>query len=164
MNKPTSLKCLIIVHSYHHCNTLKIANCFEKRLNATILIPSEINHNTLDNYNLIGFGSGIDSGKHYKPLLDVVENLPHVTDKKSFIFSTSALQGKKKVYKDHAILRKILVSKGYVVVDEFSCKGFNTNSFIKYIGGMNKNRPNHEDLSNAKKFALSLKQKMDMGG
>ena len=68
--------------------------------------------------------------------------------------------GKAKVAADHLLLREKLQSKGYVIVDEFSCKGFNTNSFLKYFGGMNKGRPNAEDLKNAEKFAQKLKQNL----
>ena len=55
-------------------------------------------------------------------------------------------------------LREKLRSKGYTIVDEFACKGFNTNSFMKYLGGMNKGRPNDEDLKNAEEFAENLKK------
>jgi flavodoxin len=47
-----------------------------------------------------------------------------------------------------------------LIVDEFACKGYNTNSFLKYIGGMNKGRPNKEDLEHAEAFARNLKQKL----
>ena len=66
--------------------------------------------------------------------------------------------GKYKVEKDHSTLRKKLEAKGYVILDEFACKGFNTNSFMKYLGGMNKGRPNAKDLQNAEEFALNLKE------
>jgi hypothetical protein len=36
-----------------------------------------------------------------------------VKNKNAFIFSTSAVMGKKKVTNDHSALREILVSKGY---------------------------------------------------
>jgi hypothetical protein len=45
-----------------------------------------------------------------------------------------------------------------MIVDEFACKGFNTNSFMKYLGGMNKGRPNAEDLRHAKEFAQNLQK------
>ena len=48
-------------------------------------------------------------------------------------------------------------SKGYNVVDEFQCKGFNTNSFMRFFGGMNRGRPNDKDLKDAETFALNLK-------
>jgi flavodoxin len=58
------------------------------------------------------------------------------------------------------MLREKLESKGYAVVDEFSCKGFNTNGFLRYFGGMNKGRPNAEDLKHAEEFATNLRQNM----
>ena len=93
---------------------------------------------------------------HYKQLLDFVDGQQDVEKKAAFIFSTSAVQGQAKVRKDHSLLRQKLESKGYDIIDEFSCKGFNTNLFLKYFGGMNKGRPNGEDLANARKFATNL--------
>ena len=161
-NNKTSLtkKCLIVVYSYHHNNTAKVAQVFSKVLNAEVKTPDQVTENELEQYDYIGFGAGIDSDKHYKPLLDFVESLPNVQNKPAFIFSTSAVQGVKKVAKDHALLREMLTSKGYVIVDEFSCKGFNTNSFLKFIGGINKGRPNSEDLKQAELFAIHLKEKL----
>lgn len=149
-------KCLIIVYSYHHNNTAKIAHVFSEVLHAKVKTPEQVILEELQEYDLIGFGAGIDSGRHYKPLLDFVDRLPEVNKKAGFIFSTSAVQGTDKVKKDHSLLRQKLESKGYTIIGEFSCKGFNTNSFLKYFGGMNKDRPNSEDLKNAKEFASNL--------
>lgn len=149
-------RCLVIVHSYHHCNTAKIAKKFAEVLHAQVKTPEEIILAELQDYDLIGFGAGIDGGKHYKPLLDLADRLQEVHNKTGFIFSTSAIQGEAKVAKDHSLLRQKLQSKGYTIVGEFSCKGFNTNSFLKYLGGMNKGKPDSEDLKHAEEFALSL--------
>ncbi len=154
------MKSLLILYSYHHRNTEKVANVFAEVLNAQIKPPQQINLNELPEYDLIGFGSGIYSEKHHKLLLDLADNLPQVANRKAFIFSTSATQGKAKVAKDHSLLREKLQSKGYMIVDEFSCKGFNTNSFLKYFGGMNKGRPNAKDLKHAEEFAQNLKQNL----
>ena len=150
------VKSLLVVFSYHHNNTEKVAKVFAKVLDAEIKTPRDINTEELQEYNLIGFGSGIYGEKHHRTLLELAEKLPTVTNRNAFIFSTSAIMGKDKVAKDHSTLRKKLESKGYVIVDEFACKGFNTNSFMKYLGGMNKGRPNAEDLKNAEDFARSL--------
>nr|WP_243686773.1 hypothetical protein [Methanobacterium formicicum] len=64
-----------------------------------------------------------------------MDRLPLVMDKKAFLFSTSGITGKSKAYKDHAALREKLESKGYVIMDEFQCKGFNTNSFFEIVWG-----------------------------
>ena len=154
------MKSLLVLFSYHHNNTEKVANIFAKVLDAQIKTPQRINPEELQEYTLIGFGSGIYSGKHHKLLLDLADTLPQVTNRKAFVFSTSAMSGKAKVAKDHSLLREKLQSKGYMIVDEFSCKGFNTNSFLKYFGGMNKGRPNAEDLKHAEEFAENLKQNL----
>jgi len=154
------IKSLLVVFSYHHKNTQKIANVFAKILDTQIKTPQQINPKELQEYSLIGFGSGIYGAKHHKLLLDLADKLPKVNNKKAFIFSTSALTGEAKVAKDHSELREKLQSKGYIIVDEFQCKGFNTNSFIKFFGGMNKGRPNAEDLKHAEEFAQNLKQNL----
>ena len=154
------MKSLLVLFSYHHNNTEKIANVFAKVLDAQIKTTQQINSEELQEYDLIGFGSGIYGGKHHELLLDLTDNLPQVTNKKAFIFSTSAIIREAKVAKDHSQLREKLQTKGYIIVDEFSCKGFNTNSFMKYFGGMNKGRPNAEDLKHAEKFAQNLKQNL----
>jgi len=154
------IKSLLVLFSYHHKNTEKIANVFAKILDAQIKTPQQINPEEFQDYSLIGFGSGIYDAKHHKDLLDLADKLPQVTNRKAFIFSTSAMMGKAKVAEDHSLLREKLQSKGYVIVDEFACKGFNTNSFMKYFGGMNKGRPNAKDLQHAEKFAQNLKQNL----
>ncbi len=150
------MNCIIIVHSYHHNNTLKIANAFSEILHCKVVSPDQAKTEELQNYDLIGFGAGIDSGRHYKPLLDFVDLLPIITEKSAFIFSTSAVQSEEKVNKDHSMLRQMLQLKGYEIAGEFSCKGFNTNSFLKYVGGMNKGKPDDIDLKHAKEFAENL--------
>ena len=154
------MKSLLVLYSYHHQNTEKIANVFAKFLDAQIKTHQQINPEDLQDYNLIGFGSGIYGAKHHEFLLDLVDTLPQVTNRKAFIFSTSAITGKAKVAEDHSLLREKLHSKGYMIVDEFACKGFNTNSFMKYFGGMNKGRPNADDLKHAEEFAQNLKHNL----
>jgi menaquinone-dependent protoporphyrinogen IX oxidase len=76
------MKCLLIVYSYHHNNTQKVAEVFARVLDAQIKTPQQINPKELQDYDLVGFGSGIDTGKHYKELLDFADRLLQVTDKK----------------------------------------------------------------------------------
>ena len=118
------MKSILILFSYHHKNTEKIAKVFAKVLDAQIKTPQQINPEELHEYNLIGFGSGIYDAKHHESLLDLTDKLPQVTNKKAFIFSTSAMMGKAKVAEDHSLLREKLQSKGYTIVDEFACKGY----------------------------------------
>ena len=154
------MKSLLVLFSYHHNNTQKIADVFARVLDAQIKTPQQINPGELQEYGLIGFGSGIYDAKHHESLLDLADNLPQVTDGKAFLFSTGGMTDEDKVAADHSPLREKLESKGYVIVDEFQCVGFNTNSFLKLFGGMNKGRPNAEDLKHAEEFAHNLKRNL----
>ena len=148
------MRSLLVLFSYHHNNTEKVAKVFAKVLDAEIKTPEHIDPEELRGYGLIGFGSGIYGEKHHEALLGLADRLPQATGGKAFIFSTSS--NLEPLSKNHSSLREILRSKGYAVVDEFTCAGFNTNSFIKYFGGLNKGRPNADDLRRAEEFALSL--------
>ena len=133
-------------------------------LGAEMKSPGDVRSEEITEYELVGFGSGIDSGRHYKPLLDLADALPRAAGRRAFIFSTcgvpASISGKRYITsyaeESHAALREKLVSKGCTVVGEFNCAGFNTNSFLKYFGGLNKGRPNAGDLEDAAAFARNL--------
>ena len=159
-----SVKSLVIVYSYHHGNTARRARAMADALGAVVKTVGDVRPEELREYELVGFGSGIDSGSHYKPLLDFADSLPHAAGRRAFIFSTcgvpASIFGKRYITnyaeESHAALRKKLVSKGYTVAGEFNCAGFNTNSFLKYFGGLNKGRPDAGDLEAAAAFARRL--------
>jgi flavodoxin len=166
-DKP-KLKSLIILFSYHHRNTEKLAKVFAGILGAEIRLPQQIKPEELKEYDFIGFGSGIYDGKHHKSLLDFADSMLESVNGKAFLFSTTgvpiALFGKKFVEsyrkKSHSALREKLQSRGYTIVGEFNCVGFNTNSFLIRFGGINKGRPNTEDLKHAEEFARNLLQRL----
>ena len=154
------ISALLMVYSYHHNNTERVAGAMANALGAEIKHPGALSVEEIGTYDLVGFGAGIDSGKHYAPMLELANALPHMQNKKAFIFSTSGIYNEKKMAKDHKGLRDILLSKGYRIVDEYSCAGFNTNSILKTFGGMNKGKPNADDLKRAEAFAVNLAQHM----
>jgi flavodoxin len=151
-------KILIILFSSKNNNTVKIANAIAKVLDAEVKSPQQVNLNDLRKYDLIGFGSGIFDGKHHVSLLELVNTLPPFSNKKTFIFSTSGVSRNSLSERDdpHIALREILITKGFNIVGEFNCVGFNNNNFLKIIGGMNKGRPNNDDLRQAEEFAKNL--------
>jgi flavodoxin len=158
------LRTLLVLRSYHHKNTEKIAHAMARVLEAPIRGPEQIDPEEVRDYDLIGFGSGIYSDRHHGELLGLSERLPSISGKKAFLFSTNGSPAgamgeaglKEYVTSTHAPLRKILESKGYVIVGEFGCSGFNTNSFLRFFGGLNKGRPNAEDIEHAEEFARAL--------
>jgi flavodoxin len=150
------MKTLIICFSYHHKNTEKIASVLAKTLDAEVKTPSDADPNELSGYDLVGFGSGIVYGKHNKLLLDFADKLPQVTNKKVFIFSTSGQTDNGPKF--HKQLREKLQTKGFEIIGEFNCAGFDTFAFLKIVGGIQKGHPSEEDLKQAEAFAQRLLQ------
>ena len=128
------MKSLIVVYSYHHNNTQKVAQSMAKVLDAPVKSPKNIALEDLSQYDLLGFGAGIDSGKHYKELLDFADALPQVTDKKAFIFSTAGVIGEKKWLKTTQNLRKKLKQKVTRYLMNFNVKGITQIFSSNFLG------------------------------
>lgn len=154
---------LVIVFSYHHHNTEKVANVIAKVLGAEVKTPQQIYPEELQEYNLIGFGSGIYSATFDPSVLTLADRLSYAAGKKAFLFSTygapAFIANREFIEKNHSLIREKLQIKGYTVIGEFGCAGWNTNSFLKYFGGLNKGRPDAEDLRNAEVFARDIMEK-----
>ncbi len=145
------MKSLIVYVSVEHGNTEKVAKAISEVLGAEIKEAKEVDPQALQNYELIGFGSGIFFSKFHARLLQLVTEMPQCNCK-AFIFSTSGY-GNTNV---HDALRKELERKGCRIVGDFACKGWDTYKPFKLVGGINKGRPNEDDLARGREFAKSL--------
>ncbi len=157
---PLPKNALVVVFSYHHNNTEKIAHIIANVLAAPVKTPQEVRPEEIVEYDLVGFGSGIYSATFDASLLNLADRLPQVNNKKVFLFSTygapAFVANREFIEKNHAQIREKLRAKGYTVIGEFGCAGWNTNSFLKYFGGLNKGKPDTHDLRNAEAFARNL--------
>jgi len=153
------MKVLILYISVHHGNTERVAKVMANILDADLLQVEQADASMLEQYDLIGFGSGIYFGKHHKSLLDFVNKLPTLRNKKAFIFSTSGLRKIPFIHNFDKPLKQRLQRKGFDIIGEFSCRGYDTYRATKCVGGINKGRPNTEDLKQAEDFAKGLKNR-----
>jgi len=129
-------------------------------LDAKLIKLNETDRPALADHDLIGFGSGIYFGKHDRRLLGLVDNLPLQThNKKAFVFSTSGLNKGRVLNNFNRRLKRKLEKRGFSIIDEFSCRGFDTVGPLILIGGINKGRPDEQDLEAAADFAKGLKGK-----
>ena len=147
------MQTLIIYHSGHHHNTQRVASAMAEVLGADLKKVVEADAGLIAGYDLIGFGAGIYFGRHHNSLLNFVRNLPAL-NKKVFLFSTSGMAGK---YFFHKELKRILREKNCTILAEFSCRGFDEFGPLGVFGGVNKGRPNTQDLADARAFAEALK-------
>lgn len=130
-------------------NTEKIALKMADAIKADVLSVDKASPDVVAGYSLIGFGSGIYYGKHHEKILGFVESLSVCEDKKAFIFSTSG-----QIIKSyHQSLREAIKKKGFELLDEFYCLGYDTALDSK---GINRWRPDEHDLKQARIFASSL--------
>lgn len=149
------MKTLIIVSSTYLGNTMKIAGAIAKELNAIIQKPEEITQSSINDYDLIGFGSGINFSAHNKNILHFVEKL-HLENKKTFIFSTRC---RPTLGKYHSKLKTLIKNKGGILLGEFSCRGFDRTGPWVGMNGYNKDRPDSIDLFKAGIFANNIRRK-----
>jgi flavodoxin len=145
-------KLLAIYNSVHHGNTEKIAKAMMDVLEAKLVKPQEVDVNTVVEYDLVGFGSGIYAGKHHKSILKLVDRIPFQKNKKSFIFSTSGMKEGGIFNRFNKPLKEKLSEKGFRMYDTFGP--------FKIIGGIRKDRPNKKDIEQARNFAQSLLEKL----
>lgn len=145
------MKALIAYVSVEHGNTEKVARAMAEVLGADIKKAEDVDPNSLSDYDLIGFGSGIFKGKFHPSLLKLIDSLPQLKAK-SFIISTGGYGDDKQ----HPRLKEKLESKGMKVLGGFSCKAWDTYGPFKLMGGINKGRPNEDDLRKAREYAKEL--------
>lgn len=142
---------MIIYYSSYKGHTKQIAEVIGDVIGADIIKAEDFSSNDLEDYDLIGFGSGVYNQQQHTIILEIIKKA-NVNNKNVFIFSTSAagidMYNKKPL--------DLLTSKGAVIKGSFSCKGFYTNNIIKIIGGVAKGHPDDNDIANARSFAMKL--------
>ena len=151
------MKPLVIYISVHHGNTERVAKVMANILDADLLQVEQVDASMLKQYDLIGFGSGIYVGRHHENLLDFVDKLPMMRNKKAFIFSTSGLRKMRFIHNFDRPLKEKLQRKGFDIIGQFSCRGYDTSKAAMIVGGINNDRPNARDLKRAEDFARGLK-------
>jgi flavodoxin len=154
------VKVLIVYISVHHGNTERVAKVVASTLDADLVQVKQADAAVLERYDLVGFGSGIYFGKHHESLLDFVDRLPAVRNKKAFIFSTSGLRKIPFVHNFDKSLKEKLQRKGFAIIGEFSCRGYDTSRAAMIVGGINRGRPNARDLQQAEDFGRRLKDSL----
>jgi flavodoxin len=147
------MKALIIYCSTYKKHTEKVAEVFSKKINADLMNVKNSKDITIDNYDLIGFGSGVYKESMSPQIFSLVEKL-NLKEKDVFVFSTSGVGIK--FYNNSLI--KLLESKGAKCKGSFACKGsfvsrdFSDNKIFEIMSRFAEGHPNHKDLGKAEDF------------
>ena len=135
------MRSVIVYTSVHHETPRRSPGRWASALGAEAVRAADATPETVASADLVGFGSGIYFGSHHKTLLAFAASLPMEREGRAFIFSTSGRGGNRLPPEAQ---RHLLVAKGYTIVGEFACKGWDSYSLLKLIGGINKGRPDGE--------------------
>ncbi len=146
------MKSLVIYVSISHGNTEKVAKAISEVLGADLKEAKDVDLSILPSYDLIGFGSGIYNRRFHAGLRKLVKEMPS-SQTKAFVFSTSGFGTTD--FNDK--MKQELEEKGYRMIGDFACKGWDTWGPFKLVGGINKGRPDEKDLDKAREFANGLK-------
>ena len=149
-------KTLVICKSVHHHNTAKVAKRITDVLGAEVVTPEETPYTCLDDYDLIGFGSGVYYGTFHEALWNWLRGLSdqRVAQKPVFVFSTSGLSCLWRLW--HGPFKRELARKGFKTVGEFHCRGFDSWGPLWLTGGINRRHPDERDLARAAEFAAGM--------
>lgn len=145
------MKTAIIYYSKHHGNTKKLLDAISQKYEVTLIDATQALIPNLNEYDRIGFASGIYYSKFHKSVLKIAkENLPN--DKEVFFLYT---YGAEKAGYTSAITDAVLPHKANIL-GEYGCFGFNTFGPFKLIGGIAKGHPDETELQKALKFYEEL--------
>jgi flavodoxin len=153
------MKSLIVCVSKSHGNTRRVADRMAEVLDAEVVEPESVDPQTLREYDLVGFGSGIYYMSVDSRLPKLIRRLPQVRGIRAFTFFTSGAR-EIPLLDYNKPVRNQLASKGFQVLDSFSCRGFDTVGPFRFIGGINRGRPNDHDLERAAEFAARLRKRV----
>ena len=147
--KGRKMRKAIVYTSVHHGNTEKLVKRIAEECQVDLIDAIKQMNADLDDYDMIGFASGIYYSKFHQSILKFSEeNLS--ADKKVFLICT---YGGSANYKS---IEQILDKKHASVVGKFGCKGYDTFGPFKLVGGIAKGHPNEEDMKNATDFVKGL--------
>ncbi len=151
------MKVLIIYCSEYRKHTEKIAQVFAKTIDCDIVNIKESMNLNIENYDLVGFGSGVYRESLHHKLYKLVEGLD-LRGKNTFVFSTNGVG--MKFYNNDLI--KLIESKGGIIKGSFACKGsfspseFTDNRIFDFMGKLSYGHPNEKDFRKADVFIKEL--------
>ncbi len=144
-------KAILFYYSVHHGNTEKIVKALETRFDVTMVrVPCDALP-SLDEFELIGFASGVYMSEFGKPLIALANQL-QLKGKDCFtIYTCGAVSGK---YDES--FTDMLKTNDANVVGRFHCRGYDTFGPFKLVGGIAKGHPNDADVDAVIRFFETL--------
>lgn len=151
------MKSLIIYCSDYKNNTERIARMIAGKTGSKLMNIKDISEIDAENYDLIGFGSGVYMENLSPKLFKLVGEL-NLKGKNVFVFSTSGMG--MKLFNNKLI--ELLASKGAINKGSFACKGsfsaseFTSKKIFDILGRLSQGHPDDKDFKKAEKFICRI--------
>ena len=145
------MKTAVCYYSHHHGNTRKVLEAMAGEGNLDLIDVTTRQTVRLEEYNCIGFASGIYGFDFQKAVVEFARQYLPQGKPVFFVYTYGGAKGS-----GAKSVAKIAREKNCPVLGEFSCKGYDTFGPFKLVGGIAKGRPNQGDLSNAVLFFEKL--------
>lgn len=143
------MKTAVCYYSRHHGNTLKVLEAMGTGIDLIDVTSRVAVH--LEDYDCIGFASGIYYSKFHQTVLDFARQyLPQGKDV-FFVYTCGSIR---KGYT--SAIAEAVSAKGATILGEYGCRGFATFGPFKLIGGIAKGHPDSGELEKARIFYQSL--------
>lgn len=143
------MKTAVCYYSRHHGNTLKVLEAMGNDIDLIDVTSRAAVH--LEDYDCIGFASGIYYSKFHETVLDFARQyLPQGKD----VFFVYTCVSMRKGYT--SAIAEVVTAKGAHILGEYGCRGFDTFGPFKLIGGIAKGHPDSGELEKARTFCQSL--------
>ena len=146
-------KIIIFYYSYSAMSTEKLVKGIQSSFPnmEILLLPSE-EKNDVSSYDYVGFASGIYAWDFGKPIYEKLETLTGLESKKCFSLCTSTAGAEKyPLYPKEAIEKK-----GGKFIGGWGCPGKAVFFPLNMFGGVNKVRPNEEDIKTGTEYLKKL--------
>ncbi|HIS42513.1 MAG TPA: flavodoxin family protein [Candidatus Limiplasma pullicola] len=152
------MKTVICYYSCHHGNTRKVAQAMAEECGATLVDLSARTEPSLEEYDLIGFASGIYGFSLHPSVVQAArERLP----RGKRVFCVYTYGGAKGMGAKE--IARVAQEKDCAMLGEFGCRGYNTFGPFKLVGGTGKGKPDENDLQRARAFMRGILDRTQPG-
>ncbi len=133
--------------SRHHGNTKKVVEALAAAHDLTTIDIDATAQIDLDRFDCVGFAGGVAYGRIYEDVRKLAERTFQPGKKVFFIYTCG-----KNSRNFAASLEALAAKRGCEVFGTFGCEAWDSFGPLKPAGGINKDRPNDQDLRQAVAF------------
>jgi flavodoxin len=145
-------KTAIVFRSPHHGNTKKLLDAIVRAHPDVVLIKAGEESFDPENYDIIGFASGVYAGKLHREVRKVWKAVNGKGHKAFAVFTCGGSDGEE--YGAHYM--DALRQNGFETCGFYWCAGHDSFGPLRLVGGINKGKPDAEGIQGAVTFYESL--------